>query len=154
LNITWDSARAERIIAPFECLEGPLLPMLQALQTEFSCIPDDAIPFLANKLNLSRAEVYGVVSFYHDFRREPRAHLCIKVCRGEACQARGGRETAAVLLDRLGLDWGETAQDGSVAIEPVYCLGLCAVAPAALIGETPAGRLDGARLVELVEAAR
>jgi formate dehydrogenase subunit gamma len=150
----WDPALATRIIAERLSLEGPLLPILHALNAEFGCVPEAATALIAEVLNLSRAEVHGVISFYHDFHRAPRGRLTVKLCRAEACQAMGGREAAAALLAKFGLDWGGTSADGAVSIDPVYCLGLCATAPAALIGDAPAGRLDAQSLIARVEAAR
>ena len=151
----WAPVRAEQIIAAHLALEGPLLPILHALQAAFGCVPRDAVPMVARALNLSRAEVHGVVTFYHDFRQAPPGRRLIRVCRAEACQARGGEAAARVLLDALDLPagealsgepWGGTTADGAVTVEAVYCLGLCAVSPAALIDGEPLGRLDGAAL--------
>jgi formate dehydrogenase subunit gamma len=148
----WDETRADAAIAPFDKIEGPMLPMLHALMHEFGAISDEAIVFLAGRLNLTRAEVYGVVSFYHDFRREPAGRRVVKVCRAEACQSVGGVAVAEALLAAHGLGWGDTSADGELTIEPVYCLGLCAVAPAALIDGQPVGRLDAAKLKAAVAA--
>ncbi|MEZ6023352.1 MAG: formate dehydrogenase subunit gamma [Hyphomonadaceae bacterium] len=150
----WDEAEARHAIAAYAGSEGPLLPMLHALQARFGCIPPEATPFLADALNLSRAEVHGVISFYHDFRTSPPGKVVVKVCRAEACQAMGGPAAADALLRRLGVNWGETSADGAVTIEPVYCLGLCAAAPAALIDGKPHARLNGPRLIDAVEAAK
>ncbi len=142
----WDPALAEAVIARRLALEGPLLPILHALQDAFGCVPDEAVPLIAQALNLSRAEVHGVVSFYADFRDAPAGRRVIRLCRAEACQSMGGEAAASALLSALGLDWGETSADGAITVEPVYCLGLCAVAPAALIDGEPHGRLDAAKL--------
>jgi formate dehydrogenase subunit gamma len=150
LALDFDAAVAEEIIAGHLGLEGPALPILHALQAAFGCVPKAAIPLIAKALNRSRAEIHGVVSFYHDFREVPAGKTVVKVCRAEACQAMGGRETASFLLGSLGIGWGETTKDGQVTIEPVYCLGLCAVAPAALVNGKPFGRLDGMALIEAV----
>lgn len=150
----FDKTVALRIIEQHRGLEGPLLPILHGLQGAFGYIPPEAQPLVAEALNLSRAEVHGVVSFYHDFRTEKPAALVVRLCRAEACQAADGAQAAAALLDALHLTWGETATDRSVVVEPVYCLGLCAAAPAGFIGETPMVRLDGKRLCTAVEAAR
>ncbi len=108
---------------------------------------------IANKLNISRAEVYGVVSFYHDFRQAPAGRHVLKLCRAEACQAMGGEENAAALLNLLGLEWGGTTADGQLTIEPVYCLGLCACAPSAMLDDDLHARLDAASLKSLAMAA-
>lgn len=143
---SWDNASARALIAAEVCRPGALLPILHALQHAFGHIPEPAIPLLAQELNLSRAEVHGVVSFYHDFRRSPPGRHAVRLCRAEACQAMGGAALAAGLLERLGLDWGGTTPDGQLTIEAVYCLGLCACAPAALVDGEPVGRLDAAAL--------
>lgn len=151
----WDAARARRIIDGHQHLEGPVLPILHALQAEFGCVPAEAVPLVAERLDLSRAEVHGVVTFYHDFRRAPAGRHVIAVCRAEACQARGGRDVEATFRRLLGLDWQETSADGRVTLEPVYCLGLCATGPAALVDGEPVARLDEAGVREIVtEVAR
>src|SRR5262245_48433130 len=120
---TWDPARAEDIIGAHLSLEGPLLPILHALQAAFGCVPPDAVPLIAHALNLSRAEVHGTLSFYHDFRSAPAGRRVVKVCRAESCQAMGGEAAGRFLLASLGVDWGGTTVDGEVTVEPVYCLG-------------------------------
>jgi formate dehydrogenase subunit gamma len=150
----WDAARAEAIIAAAAPLPGALLPMLHDLQAAFGCVPDEAVPRIALALNLSRAEVFGVISFYHDFRRAPPGRHVLKLCRAEACQAVGGAALAERTLARLGVDWHGTTPDGAVTIEPVFCLGLCACGPAALVDEAPLGRLDEARMDALVDSLR
>jgi formate dehydrogenase subunit gamma len=146
----WDPDVAERLIAEQMALDAPMLPILHALQDAFGCVPPDAVTLIAEALNLSRAEVHGVVSFYHDFRSAPAGRRVVRVCRAESCQAMGGEAAAAFLLAALGVDWGGTTSDGEVTVEPVYCLGLCAVSPAALVDGEPVGRLDGMVLVEAV----
>ena len=146
----WDANLAAEVIGRHKATEGPLLPILHSLQEAFGYIPEPAEPMVAEALNISRAEVHGVVTFYHDFRREPPGRRVVKVCRAEACQSMGGREAAAALLADRKLDWGDTSADGALTIEAVYCLGLCAVAPAALIDGEPLGRVDAARLITAV----
>ena len=142
------------VVTPLTALEGPLLPMLHAIQAEWGHVPQAAVPVLADVLNLGRAEVYGVVSFYHDFRDHPAGRHILKICRAEACQSMGGAAMAAGVLDRLGVDWHGTTADGAVTVEPVYCLGLCACGPAAMLDGQLMGRVDGDRLVTALEAAR
>lgn len=149
----WSPDRVREIATAHAGLEGPLLPILHAVQAAFGHVPAGAVPVIAEVLNLTRAEVHGVVSFYHDFREEPAGRKVVRLCRAEACQSMGGEALAAGLLGRLGLDWGQTSADGALTVEPVYCLGLCAVAPAALVDGEPVGRLDAARLAAAVEAA-
>jgi formate dehydrogenase subunit gamma len=143
--------RVKAICAAHAGLEGPLLPILHAVQGEFGCVPKEALPVIAHELNLTRAEVYGVVSFYHDFREVPAGLCVVKICRAEACQAMGGAALAAKVLTHFGVDWKETSADGRVTIEPVYCLGLCSVAPAALIDGEPHGRTDEAHVIAIAE---
>jgi formate dehydrogenase subunit gamma len=145
----WDEAVADGIISAHQHLEGPMLPILHALQAAFGYISESAMRLVANKLNITRAEVYGVVSFYHDFHTAPGGTARLKICRAEACQAMGGEDNATRLLEKLGLDWGGTTPDGRLTIEPVYCLGLCACAPAALLNGDVIGRLDAAALESL-----
>jgi formate dehydrogenase subunit gamma len=119
--------------------EGPLLPILHDVQATFGYVSEDAIRVIAEDLNLTRAEVHGVVSFYHDFKTTPDTRPVLKLCRAEACQARGVDAVAAAL-----------PQDGRVKIETVYCLGLCSVGPAAMAGDTVHARLDCDKLKALV----
>lgn len=141
----WNEDRAAAIIAAYAGQDGATLPILHALQHAFGCIPNDAVPIVAQALNLSRAEVHGIVSFYHEFRRQPPGRHVLQLCRAEACQALGADALAAHLCDRLGVAWHETAADGGVTLEPVFCLGLCAVGPSALLDGKPLARLDPAR---------
>lgn len=150
----WDAALARGIIASQLRLEGPALPVLHALQEAFGCVPPEAVPAVAEALNLSRAEVHGIVSFYHDFRRAPAGRHVLTLCRAEACQSMGASRLAQGLLARLGLDWGGTTADGRLTVEPAFCLGLCACAPNALFDGEPVARLDDAVLDELVQEAR
>lgn len=142
------------VVTPLTALEGPLLPMLHAIQAEWGHVPQAAVPVLADVLNLGRAEVHGVISFYHDFRDHPAGRHILKICRAEACQSMGGAAMAAGVLDRLGVDWHGTTADGAVTVEPIYCLGLCACGPAAMLDGQLMGRVDGDRLVTALEAAR
>ena len=150
----WTTEVAQQRIRELLHLDGPLLLILQALQDEFGYIDEAAEPLVAAALNLSRAEVHGVVSFYHDFRRAPAGRHVVKLCRAEACQAAGGDALAARAEARLGIPMGETARDGSVTLEPVYCLGLCATAPSAMIDGRVVGRLDERRLDAVLAEAR
>jgi formate dehydrogenase subunit gamma len=148
----WRLERAEEIIAGYADLEGAVLPMLQAVQATFGHVPPAAVALVSAALNLSRAEVYGAKSFYHDFREAPPGRRVVKVCRAESCQAMGCDAAARFLLADLGIDWGGTSADGAVTVEAVYCLGLCAVSPAALIDGEPLGRLDGMTLTQAARA--
>lgn len=147
-------ARAKAVIAEHIEREGPLLPILHGMQEEFGCVPKETLPVIADALNLSRAEVHGVMTFYHDFREEPAGRHVIKLCRAEACQSVGGDAIAARLQQLLGISFNQTTADGSVTLEPVYCLGFCACAPAALVNGKPVGRLDEEALAEMVAEVR
>jgi formate dehydrogenase subunit gamma len=147
-------ARTGAIVAANAGSEGALLPILHAVQAEFGHVPADVVPIIAEGLNISRAEVHGVVTFYHDFRDAPAGRHVLKLCRAEACQAMGGDRLAARARDRLGVDWHETTPDGAVTLEPVFCLGLCACAPAAMLDGRLAGRLDDAGLDSLIAGCR
>ncbi len=136
--------RITEICAAHAAREGPLLPILHDIQTEFGCVDVEAERVIAHELNLSRAEVHGVVSFYHDFTAEPDPRPCVELCRAEACQA---REVEALVAA------AETAAGERVRLKTVYCLGLCSVGPAARIGDSLHARLDEAALVKLVQSA-
>lgn len=138
--------RIEEILKAHEGQEGSLLPILHDVQAAFGHVPAEALPVIAQALNISRAEAHGVMSFYHDFRERPAGRTVLKLCRAEACQAVGGDALAERAKARLGLDWHETSADGAVTLEPVFCLGLCSCGPAALVGDRLVGRLDAAKL--------
>jgi formate dehydrogenase subunit gamma len=150
----WNEELARAIIAAEAARDGAALPVLHALQAEFGCIPDAAIPLVADALNISRAELHGIVSFYHDLRRLPPGRHVLRLCRAEACQAVGAAALAAHAHSRLGIGWHETTADGAVTLEPVFCLGLCASGPAALLDGAPLGRLDAPALDAALAAAR
>lgn len=150
----WNAARASEIIGEHLDLEGPMMPILHALQEEFGYIDKEAAPLIAKALNLTRAEVHGVITFYHDFRHAPAGRHVLKLCRGESCQSMGSEELARKFLDGLGLEWGGSTADGNLTVEAVYCLGLCACSPAAMLDDEPIGALDGERLAETVELVR
>jgi formate dehydrogenase subunit gamma len=148
----WSETQAADIIRRHAGREGPLLPILHDLQAAFGCIPGEAVRLVADALNLTRAEVHGVVSFYHDFRDKPAGRHVLKLCRAEACQSMDGERLARGMLDRLGLDWGGTTPDGRLTVEATYCLGLCACAPSALLDGEPVGRLTSAALDDLARS--
>ena len=154
MNADWTEAEVEEILRRHAGREGALLPILNDVQAAFGFVPDGAVPLVAHALNLSRAEVHGVVTFYHDFRREPSGRHVLKLCRAEACQAAGGDPLALRAEARLGVPMGETAADGSVTLEPVYCLGLCALAPSAMLDGKVVARLDECRLDTLLAEAQ
>lgn len=147
------SATLTGIFADHAGLEGPLLPILHAVQEAFGHIPQAAVPLIAGALNIGRAEVHGVVTFYHDFRDAPAGRHVLKICRAEACQAQGATALAETTLARLGLDWHGTTANGALTVEPVYCLGLCACGPAAMVDGQVIGRVDSARIDEILTEA-
>lgn len=128
-----------------------MLPILHAVQDAFGHIPEAAIPQIAAALMLSKAEVHGVISFYHDFREKPAGRHVLKICRAEACQTMGGDAVAERIKAALGIDWHETTPDGRVTLEPVFCLGLCACGPAAMVDGRLVGRCDESIVWEVAE---
>ncbi len=150
----WSEERTIEIVAEHAGLEGPLMPILHALQHAFGHVPQEAVPVLAQELNLSRAEVHGVVTFYHDFRPELPGKHVLKLCRAEACQSMGCESLVARAESKLGVECGSTSADGRVTLEAVYCLGLCATAPSAMIDGRIVGRLDEKRLDALLKEAQ
>lgn len=157
MNVHVKDDVAERtlaIVAELKSLEGPLLPILHAIQHDYGYVPQAALPLIARELNLSRAEVHGVVTFYHEFREHPAGQHVVRICRAEACQSMGGREIADHACQVLDLDWHKTTPDGRVTLEPVYCLGLCSVAPAAEIDGQLYGRVDRDELATLLKEVR
>jgi formate dehydrogenase subunit gamma len=150
----WNEQRGAEIIAGHRHLEGATLPILHALQEAFGYVPEPAIPMIASALSLSRAEVHGVFTFYHDFRHQPAGKHVLKLCRAEACQAAGGDALAARAEAKLGICIGNTTADERVTLEPIYCLGLCATAPSAMLDGRVVGRLDEARIDALVAEAQ
>src|SRR4249919_852012 len=145
----WDEARGAEIISEHAQREGATLVILHALQESFGYVPEAAIPMVASALNLSRAEVHGVFTFYHDFRAKPAGRHVLKLCRAEACQSMNSEALAQKVLDRFGLEWGETTPDGRVTVEAIYCLGLCACAPSALLDGEPMARLTAKSVDEI-----
>lgn len=146
-----EAARAvEAIAAKHATLPGALLPILHEVQRTLGYVPAAAVPLIAHALNLSRADVHGVVSFYHLFRSAPPGERVVYVCRAEACQSMGARDIESHLKRRLEIDFHETTADGRFSLEPIYCLGNCACAPAVMIGETVHGRVTPARLDALL----
>jgi formate dehydrogenase subunit gamma len=132
---------------------APLLEILHVVQNELGYVPPDAVPLIADALNLSRAEVHGVVSFYHHFRSSPPGRCVVQVCRAEACKAMHGDALAQAARQRLGIDFGETRADGSASLEAIYCLGNCACAPSVVIDGRLHGRCKPQDLGRLIDAA-
>ena len=156
--LDWDRAAVAAIAGSLKDEPGALMPILRRIQDDLGWVPRDCVPLLAEILNLSRAEVYGVLSFYHDFRHAPPGRNVVRVCRAESCQAAGGEALADHIKQRLGIGFGETTHDRAFTLEAVYCLGNCACSPAAVIDNEPIGRMTPARfdetLAQLNRAAR
>ncbi|MFI5336843.1 MAG: formate dehydrogenase subunit gamma [Opitutales bacterium] len=147
----------QRVLAAHQDLPGALLPVLHAIQEAHGYIPDSSVAPIAQALNLSRAEVHGVITYFHFFRREPPGRHLIQVCRAEACQACGSEQLLAEAEKKLGCKLHETRADGAVTLEPVYCLGLCASAPSLQVDDQVHARMTSAKLAKLLaelEAAR
>jgi formate dehydrogenase subunit gamma len=153
--IAWSPEKAVEVITAEADKEGALMPILHALANTFGWVPDDAVPLIAGILNLSRADVHGVLTFYHDFRRHPAPRHVVKLCQAEACQSRGSRaltahaeQTLGMKIDSHGHDHG--SERANVSLEPIYCLGLCANGPNALVDGRPYARLTPDRFDALM----
>lgn len=142
MTAAWNEAEATTIVRRHRDREGALLPILHDLQAAFGCVSPVAVRLVAQELNLTRAEVHGVVSFYHDFREQPAGRHVLKLCRAEACQSMNGERIAREMLEHFGLRWGDTTPDGRLTIEATYCLGLCSCAPSAMLDGQPIARLN------------
>ena len=153
MSTEWSVEAGARVIADHAGGRGPLLPVLHALQHEFGYVDAAAIPLVAKALNVSRADVHGVLTFYSDFRTSPPGARTVAVCRGEACQSVGGHALADHAQERLGVRFGETTADGSTTLDQVFCLGLCALSPAVTVDGRARGRVDAAAFDALVTAA-
>jgi len=145
-----ESDTVRRIVEDMKGRPGPLIEVLHSVQAALGYVPPDAVPILADALNLSRAEVHGVVTFYHFFRETPPGRHTVSLCRAEACQSMGADELAEHAKDRLGVDFHETTRDGTFSLEPVFCLGNCACSPAAMIDGRLYGRLTPERFDDLI----
>ena len=148
---TVDAGALDAAIEPFLTQKGALLPILHAVQAAFGHIDDTMVPTIAERLNLSRADVHGVITFYHDFRRKPPGRHVLKLCSAEACQSMGASTLIARAVDRLGTPMHSTRADGAVTLEPTYCLGLCSAAPSAMLDGRIVARLTPARLDALID---
>ena len=142
----------EQALAETSGLGGRLLPLLHAIQDRLGYIPTEAIGHIADALNISRAEVHGVITFYHDFRTTVPGRHIIRLCRAEACQSMGSDSLAEHAKSRLGVDFHETSADGSVTLEPVFCLGGCAASPTMMLDGRLYGRVSAERFDQLIGA--
>jgi formate dehydrogenase subunit gamma len=145
-------ASVSSAVQRFGTQPGPLLEILHCVQTDLGHVPPQAVPLLADALNLSRAEVHGVISFYHHFRAAPPGRCVVQVCRAEACQSMQGDEVADAARQKLGIEFGETRADGSASLEAVYCLGNCACAPSVSVGGKLHGRCTPGGIGPLIDA--
>jgi formate dehydrogenase subunit gamma len=147
---TAQTATIEAIVREQAARPGALMPILHAIQDRLGFVPDEAVPIIAAELNLSRAEVHGVVSFYHFFRTTAPGKHTVYICRAEACQSMGARALEEHVKDKLKIDFHETTADGRFSLEPVYCLGNCACSPAVMIDETVHGKVSHEKLDALL----
>lgn len=152
--LAYDHVAVAELIAAKVTMPGALLPILHAVQDLVGYIPADAIPQIAEQLNLSRAEVHGVVTYYHHFRQHPVGRHVVQICRAEACQSRGSHTLIAHAQAALGCGFHETSSDGEFTLEPAYCLGQCAVAPSMMIDDAVIGRASPAKFDRLIAAKR
>jgi formate dehydrogenase subunit gamma len=146
----WDKSTIAAIAQELKDRPGALLLILRRIQDELGWIPQQSVPLIADVLNLSRAEVHGVVTFYHDFRHDPPGRHVIRVCRAESCQAMGAVALARHIKDRLGIDFGQTTADGRITLDAVYCLGNCACSPAITVDDEIHGRVSAAGVDGLI----
>ena len=142
------------IISGLSHQPGALLPILHAIQDALGYVPPDSVPLIARELNLSRAEVHGVITFYHYFRETPPGRHTIHICRAEACQSMGSETLEAYAKQRLGIEYHENSADGEFSLEPVYCLGNCACSPSLMVGKEVHGRVTPERFDEIIAEAR
>jgi len=147
-------AQVDAILASHAGQPGPLLPILHAVQEALGCVPPDQVARIAHSLNLSRAEVHGVISFYHHFRQQPAGRHVVHVCRAEACQAMHCERTEAHARQRLGVDFGGTTSDGAFTLEAVYCLGNCAAGPSMSVDGRLYGRVTPERFDAILDEWR
>ncbi|MEM4990332.1 formate dehydrogenase subunit gamma [Collimonas sp. H4R21] len=149
-----DLDQVKSIIQKYQALPGAMLPVLHAIQDALGYVPSSTVPLIAEQLNLSRAEVHGVISFYHHFRQQPAGRHLVQICRAEACQARGSAALEAHAKAALGCDFHGTSSDGQFTLEPVYCLGQCACGPSMLIDDDLHARVSNDKFNKLVRAKR
>ena len=152
--VPYDKLAVAAILAAKKTMPGAMLPILHEIQEKIGYIPSDVIPDIAEQLNLSRAEVHGVVTYYHFFRQHPAGKHVVQICRADACQANGGNALAEHAKAALGCDFHETTKDGQFTLEPVYCLGQCGCAPAMTLGDDLHARLTTEKFDRLIAAKR
>ena len=150
----FDSERVSGIIAELKTKPGALLPILHGIQEALGYVPQGSVPLIAHELNLSRAEVHGVISFYHYFRGTPPGRHTVYICRAEACQAMGSEALEAYAKSSLGVDYHENTSDGAITLEPVYCLGNCACSPSIMVDKKVHGRVSPERFDDIMNLTR
>ena len=153
-DLSPDEQAAVTVALDGQCDQSALLPILHAVQDALGYVPSAAVPLIAHQLNLSRAEVHGVVSFYHWFRQQPPGQHVLHLCRAEACQTVGGRALEAHVMRTLAVEFGQTSADGAVTLEPVYCLGNCALGPSLMVDGALHGRVTASRFDQLLRQLR
>ena len=146
----WDLALAKTTVEPMANIPGALINALHKLQEVFGYVDDEALPMLGEIFNVSRAEVHGVASFYHDFKRNKPGKYVVKVCQAEACQAMGSEELTGSIKTKLNVDFHETTEDGNITLEPVFCLGNCACSPNIMIDKQVHARMTAEKFNSLV----
>lgn len=150
----WDNERAVTLVEQHKDMPGALLPILHALQEEFGYVDPSVVPVIADALNLSKADVHGTISFYHDFRHHPPGRHVLKMCRAESCQSMGCDAVIGHVEQKLGAKLGETTADGTFTLSAVYCLGNCSLSPAVLLDGKPYGRVSAQVADFLIDDAR
>jgi formate dehydrogenase subunit gamma len=151
---SWDAQAALSIVQQKKSLDGALMPILHALNDAFGYVDATVVPVIADELNLSRAEVHGVLTFYHDFRKAPAGRHVVKICRAEACQSMAGRDLEDHIKKHLRVELGETTVDKRITFEAVYCLGLCACAPSMMVDGKLHGRVTPAKFDKIAGELR
>jgi formate dehydrogenase subunit gamma len=150
----WDIGRVQAIIENLKDKPGALLPILHGIQDDLGYVPPDSVPMIARALNLTRADVHGVITFYHYFRETPPGKHTVYLCRAEACQAMGSENLEEHVKKTLGIDYHENTSDGRFSLEPIYCLGNCACSPSIMIDKEVFGRVTSKRFDEIIECTK
>jgi len=148
------SADISKIVRELKDKPGALLPVLHGIQEQLGFVPEEAIPIIASEMNITRAEVHGVVTFYHDFRREAPGRHVVKICQAESCQAAGSDALTAFVKRRLGVDFHQTTADRLCTLEPVFCLGNCSLSPSVMVDKEVYGRVNAERFEDILQEAK
>ena len=153
-TVALQTEKIQTHIAQHKTMPGALLPLLHAIQDDLGYVPEGAYLPISKALALSVAEVHGVVTFYHHFRRHPPGRHILQICRAESCQAMGSEKLEAAIKAKLGIDYHQTTADDAITLEPIYCLGNCACSPAVMLDDEVYGRMDSQKAAELISEAR